>query len=162
MFVHVHDVTHTWYHSCMMVLMHDITHAWCHSPGKSWRYWPGGGSVVRIFLVYNFGVLLPLSHPRNWGLLWVRCWLIIGGWENSIISNESRCEKIFFSRRVMEKWNSLKEEKISATSTAAFKVKYDKLEKNGRSYFDILDITRDGCFIRPYCTCWDGWRYLWI
>ena len=40
--------------------------------------------------------------------------------------------KFFFSRRVIEKWNSLTEDEVSATSTSSFKAKYDKLEKNGR------------------------------
>ena len=40
--------------------------------------------------------------------------------------------RFFFSRRVIEKWNSLTEDEVSATSTAAFKAKYDKLEKNRR------------------------------
>ena len=46
--------------------------------------------------------------------------------------------KFFFSRRVIEKWNSLSEEEVSATSTAAFKAKYDKLEKMGDSTLKIL------------------------
>ena len=40
--------------------------------------------------------------------------------------------RFFLSRRVIEKWNSLTEDEVSATSTSAFKTKYDKLEKNRR------------------------------
>ena len=40
--------------------------------------------------------------------------------------------KKFFSRKVIEKWNSLTEGEVSATSISSFKAKYDKLEKNGR------------------------------
>ena len=40
--------------------------------------------------------------------------------------------RFFFSRRVIEKWNSLTEDEVSATSTSTFKAKYDEIEKNGR------------------------------
>ena len=36
--------------------------------------------------------------------------------------------KYFFSRRVIEKWNSLTEYEISAPSTAVFKKRYDEIE----------------------------------
>ena len=38
----------------------------------------------------------------------------------------------YFSRRIVNKWNSLTEYEISAPSTSAFKSRYDKLEKNRR------------------------------
>ena len=41
--------------------------------------------------------------------------------------------KFFYSRRVIEKWNSLSEYEVSAPSTAAFKRRYDYSELNGRN-----------------------------
>ena len=41
--------------------------------------------------------------------------------------------KFFYSRRVIEKWNSLSEHEVSAPSTAAFKRRYDYRELNGRN-----------------------------
>ena len=35
----------------------------------------------------------------------------------------------FFSFRVIDKWNSLTEEEVTAPSTRAFKLRYDKAEK---------------------------------
>ena len=40
--------------------------------------------------------------------------------------------RYFFSRRVVKKWNSLTEDDVMAPSTAAFKRRYDKKEKDGR------------------------------
>ena len=40
--------------------------------------------------------------------------------------------KSFYSRRIIEKWNSLSEEEVSASCTSAFKRIYDYKEANGR------------------------------
>ena len=52
------------------------------------------------------------------------------GHNQKIVKTNVRLDvrKYFFSKRVIDKWNSLTEYEISAPSTAVFKKRYDEIE----------------------------------